>query len=110
MIEAQAIDNLNWNYDGLKEESYLVPTRVVEYFGGSKYTRSQETALKIAASMLKHTWICEYGISFIRLNKRWNQVVAEAMEHARKEIEYLNEHGHGGYDYEISKLQQLLAS
>ena len=52
VTHAQAIENIYWEYDNKyayyfnSANDKLVPTRVVEYWGDCKYTRSPEMAYK----------------------------------------------------------------
>lgn len=107
VTHAMAIDNIYWSHIDGDHYPKLVPTRVVEYWGGKKYTRNEETALKVANAMLKHTYICEYGINTIVFNKTWKHIVEDAKEYAVKEIEYLK-NNHTKETYAIQKLQKII--
>lgn len=110
VIETIAVENLWWDYEGLRTREDVVPTRLIEYYGDCKYTRDETTALKIAASMFRRTPMCEYGIKFIRCNKFWRNIVKEGKEHAAKELAYLQEHKRDDrWVYAISTLQNILA-
>jgi hypothetical protein len=109
VTEASAIDNLHWDNKTMSWSKEIVPTRVLEYFGNCKYTRDEATALKIAASMLRRTPICEYGINFIKVNKFWRQIVREGKEHAAKELAFLQQCGNQRFEHEINVLQNILA-
>ena len=92
VIHAQAIENLYWTFlDGMKTTDHLIPTRIVEMYGKSKYTRNKDIARNIAFSMAERTPILEYGISTIKTNKFWNQIVREAKELAPKEIDAIGQ-------------------
>jgi len=88
VIHAQAIDNLTYSHID-KNNRELVPTRIVEYYGNSKYTRNINMARNIAFSMAKRQPILEYGISEIKINKTWNQIVREAKLLALKKLKQL---------------------
>ena len=56
VTHTQAIENVYWEYDSRyayyinERTNKLVPTRVVEYWGGCRYTRNPETAYKSRSS------------------------------------------------------------
>lgn len=110
VIHAQAIDNLVWSY---VDENFwqnhpreYVPTRIVEYFGGSKHTRNMHIAKKIANYMLQEAMICEYGIVHLRpYDKTWKELVAEAKAYAKLEVQALEEYTD---DYHQISRQNLL--
>lgn len=108
----QAIENVYWEYDNRYacdinyQKNYLVPTRVVEYWGNCKYTRSIEKAQQIAESMLKKIGLVEYGIRTFTYNKTWKHIVEDAKRKAEKEIKYLKENN--GSEWEIERLQKIL--
>ena len=112
VIHAQAIENVYWEYDSRcacytnERTNKLVPTRVVEYWGCCRYTRSPETAYKIAETMLKKIGFVEYGIRTFTYNKTWKHIVEDAKKKAKIEIEYIKKNG--GSDWEISRLQNIL--
>lgn len=109
VIETQAIDNLGWSFITFSSIRELVPTRVVEYYGESKYTHNFDMAMRVAVQMLKHTPICEYGIQIIQCNKTWKQVVKEAKELAPKEIEAINGDSRDNrWEYDLKKLNDIV--
>jgi hypothetical protein len=110
VIHAQAIDNLWWSAINSESQREMVPTRIVEYYGDTKYTRDELKALQIANSMAKNTYILEYGIKTFEINKNWKQIVKEAKEMAPKEIEALKKLPDNRWDYEISILEKIIAS
>jgi len=110
VIHAMTIDNLYWSF--LKDNNTeLVPTRIVGYFGKSKYTRDINKAREIAFNMEKKHPILEYGIRTINVNKTWKQIVREAKELAPKEIEAIrtNFQTDGRWDYDIQKLEEIIS-
>ena len=111
VVYANAIDNLGWSYENGRESTYnLVPTRVIEYFGGSKYTRDQNVAFRIAGRELKSCPYVEYGIQLIKTDKSWRQIVCEAKELAVKELKVLQEKSefNDNYQYDIEQLENAL--
>lgn len=104
----QAIDNIRWSFIEKQSQQLPVPTRVVEMFGKVKYTRSRDTALRVASAILGSLPVCEYGINYININKRWNTVVREAKDLAIKELESIE--GVREWDYEKEQILELLNS
>jgi len=92
----------------MKEEDELVPTRIVEYFGRSKFTRDEKLAKEIASRMTKR-YTPEYGIAEIAINKTWDQIVKEAKELARLELDTLVKRSKWGRDiirlYNMSRIR-----
>lgn len=86
----QAIDNVLWSYARNGRQSRLVPTRVVEMWGGGRFTRSREKALAIAYKWADRLPVCEYGVKIIRYNKKWKDILRDAKKYAKKEHEYIN--------------------
>ena len=101
----QAIDNVYWSaIDG--KQIKLVPTRVVELWGDCKFTRDGDKALSIA-----HKWegslpICEYGVCVITYNKTWEQILKDAQEYAKKEIERIKSWNQENL-WNMDKLQKI---
>lgn len=71
VCEAQCIENLWWWGDVSKPETLfrsdkMNPEAVEEYFGGSKYYQTMETAMERALELYDGTMesygMCEYGI------------------------------------------------
>ena len=104
----QAIDNIRWSFIKMDNQCEPVSTRVVQMFGKQKHTRNRNVALKVASAILRSLPVCEYGISFICINKRWNQVIKDAMELAVEELKIIDEGNK--WDYEKQCLQELLNS
>jgi len=110
VIHAQAIDNLWYSY--LRPHSNnptLVSTRIVEYFGDSKYTRNIDIARQIAFSMAKRQPILEYGIREIKVDKTWSKIVREAKELAPMEIKILKEENYSKNDWHIKRLEEIIS-
>jgi hypothetical protein len=78
VIHTQAIENLHWSYITQNSQEYLVPTRIIEYFGTSKFTRDIRKAVNVAQIMAKNYPILEYGIQIIPCEKTWKQIEREA--------------------------------
>lgn len=103
-----AIDNVYWSairgncYDSGK----LIPTRVVEMWGDCKFTRDEEKALNMAYKWESKLPICEYGVCVITYNKTWKQILKDAQEYAKKEIEAINKYDNGDY-WNMGKLRKM---
>lgn len=99
----QAIDNISWsaidgNWQNRKEtRGRYVPTRIVEMWGDCKFTRDKNIADDIAKRWAESLPICEYGVSTITYNKTWKQILKDAREYARDEIEFITENGKEKY-------------
>lgn len=108
VIYASAIENLYWNPLDSNSYNKLIPTRIVELYGKSKYTYDKNLARDIAFNMARNTYL-EYGISEIVVDKTWRQIVKEAKEFAPLEIEAINNHGNDGrWDYSIAQLKAII--
>jgi len=111
VIHAQAIDNLYWTFlDGMMSVDKPVSTRIVEMYGDSRYTRDINMARNIAFSMEKRHPILEYGVSSIRVNKTWYEIVQEAKKLAPLEIEAINNTKKDDrWDWNIKRLEKIIA-
>lgn len=90
----QGIDNISHSLiDGYWSYNRLVPTRVVEMFGGCKYTINYDMALRIANNWNSSLPICEYGVNVLKYNKTWKHIVEDAKKYAVKELELLRSMG-----------------
>jgi hypothetical protein len=107
VLHMQAVDNLEYSYcinDGVD----YVPTRLVEYYGDTKYTYDYQTALRVASAILRKLPVCEYGIQILNYPYTWKQTVEKAKEYVLKEIEAI-EHRNCSWELkEIPKLKSLL--
>lgn len=94
-----SIDRLYWSYiDGSAREdtehdAKPVPTRVVELWGGCRYTRDAGTALRLAYGWERRLPDCEYGVRVITYNKTWKHILLDAGSYAKKEIGHIAENG-----------------
>ncbi len=110
VIHAQAIENLYWSFITENEVHIIVPTRIIEYFGKSKYTSNYDLVKTIAFSMAKKIPVLEYGIKEIEVDQTWNQIVKEAKELALLEIKAIKEmNPNGTWDWDIKRLEEILA-
>ena len=108
VIHTHAIDNLTWTFIEREYNSKPVPTRIIEYFGKSKYTKNRDEARDIAFNMEENN-CTEYGIKIISVSKTWNQIVQEAKELAPREIEaILENYEDGRFDYDVRRLQEII--
>ena len=112
VTHAQAIENIYREHDNeyayyinCKTE-HFVPTRVVEYWGDTKYTRSVEVAQRVAETKLRDVGFVEYGIRTFTYNKTWKHIVEDAKKKAVVEIQYLKEHNCS--QWKIERLQKIL--
>lgn len=88
----QAIDNLSRDslQDGPEDRCAvdgLLPAKVVEMWGGCKYTRSRRKALEIAHRWAQSLPVCEYGVRIIKCGKTWKKILKDAEQCARKETD-----------------------
>lgn len=108
----QAIDNVTWSaIDGdwrniEEKKGLLVPTRVVEMWGHSRYTRKESVACNIAHKWCNSLLFCEYGITTIPYNKMWWEIILDASDYAKKEIEYIKKSGKEDW-YDMNMLQKI---
>ena len=109
VIHAQAIENLYYSFID-EHNRELVPTRIVEMYGDSRYTRDINMARNIAFSMEKRHSILEYGISSIKVDKTWYQIVQEAKQLAPLEIEAINNAKKDDrWDWNIKRLEKIIS-
>lgn len=107
VIHAQAIENLHWNHVSSSMTSQPVCTRIIEYFGNSKATRNKNVAFYVARKMAE-TQFTEYGICFIKIDKTWKQILAEAKEFALDEIDAINDkNSDGRWNYDLERLVKI---
>lgn len=109
VIHAQGIDNLFWSFVDFKTGYEIVPTRVIEFFGGCKFTRNSEVANQIASNMAKRVYVLEYGVSTIKIDKTWKQIVEEAKEYAKLEIAAIETNNDGRWNYTLEDLRRLVS-
>lgn len=111
----QAIDNVTWSvidgdwYSNEETRGKLVPTRVVEMWGNCKFTRNEGKALSLAHKWASRLPICEYGVNVITYNKTWKQILKDAREYAKKEIEFINNSSgkESMWNYKLPQLQKI---
>lgn len=118
VIHAQAIENVYWEHDNRIayyincRTNMLVPSRVVEFWGNARFTKSEEIAFKVANAMLsnieRNCGICEYGIRVFTYNKTWKHILEDAKNKAKIELDFLK--NNGGSDYSIKKLEHILST
>lgn len=107
---AHAIDNLWWSFIDYNQKKDLVPTRLIEYFGGTRYTRHLEMVQKIAAIMNKNYGYTEYGICTIEDKRTWDQIVRQAKEYAKLEIASIKSISDNRWDHDLVNLEKMLTS
>ena len=110
----QAIDNVSWSIiDGdwqnkKSTRGKCVPTRVVEMWGNCKFTRDEGKALSLAHKWANSLPICEYGVNVITYNKTWKQILKDARDYAKKEIEVIKESNQESmWNYKLPQLQKI---
>ena len=74
-------------------ENEIVPTRAVELWGDSKFTRKESVALHLAHNWASKLPICEYGVNLVKVNKTWKELMKEAIVHAKREIDAIKKAG-----------------
>lgn len=110
VTDAHAIENLYWSFIDFDMKDEYVPTRLVEYFGHTRYTRDFEKAMKVANAIARSLPILEYGIRILPINKTWKQIVKEAKELAVRELEILKnkDDKNGNWKYKIQQLERII--
>lgn len=109
-----AIDNIyysiidkNWCYNNETKNKY-VPTRIVEMFHDSRYTKDESKALELAHKWASSLPICEYGVNTITYNKTWKHILMDAKDYAEKEINFIKENNlEEKWEYDLPKLQKI---
>ena len=116
VIHAMAIDNLYWSLLDEKMHDELIPTRIVEYYGESRYTRDFEKSQKVAFAMANDYFpILEYGIRILQVNKTWKRIVEEAKEMVKLEIEEVKKkqkvenHSKSYWNHRLERLEKVLS-
>jgi hypothetical protein len=94
VIHTQAIENLWWDYTVMETTDHLVSTRIVEYYGHAKPMTNKEAikeALRLENEILNDDFcsVLEYGISIIEIDKAWDEIIQEAKELVKLEIEHI---------------------
>lgn len=87
-------------------ENEIVPTRAVELWGDSKFTRKESIALHLAYNWASKLPICEYGVNLVKVNKTWKELMKEARTHAKREIDAIKKTGTENY-WDMVKLQKI---
>ncbi len=90
VIHTQAIENLYWSHLTKSSNSEPNSARVVEYFY-EQPALTLEEARNIAFEIEKEIMesdhpVLEYGISSIKIDKTWKELVTEAKEIAKLEL------------------------
>lgn len=70
-------------------ENEIVPSRAVELWGDSKFTRKEDVALRLVHRWANRLPICEYGVNIIKVNKTWKDLMKEARTYAKREVEVI---------------------
>ena len=111
VIHAQAIENIYWSHIDRKMRRYPVSTRLVEYFGSTRYTRNLDKVMKVASAMSKDYGTLEYGIQVISVDKTWKRIVHEAKKYAPLEIEAVKKSGNSDswIELQIEKLKRIVS-
>lgn len=104
----QAIDNVYWSAicGNCYDIGTLIPTRVVEMWGDCKFTRDGGKALSIAHKWERSLTVCEYGVCVITYNKTWKQILKEAQEYAKEEIEHIKKWNQENF-WNMDRLQKI---
>lgn len=85
VTEAGAIDNLYWDYGANESKSEYVISRIFEYFSKAEKFQDENQAFLHASKLYKKSYIVEYGIIPIKINKTWLQVLKEARDYLNSE-------------------------
>ena len=114
VIHTQNIENLWWSYLSNREVANMVPTRILEYYGGAEsmtIQEAQEKAKDLYNEIMDDDFcpIVEYGIQIFKTSKTWEQIIKEAKKLAPKEIESLQKKDDSKfYKYEIRMLKNII--
>lgn len=84
----------------------IIPTRIIELWGDSKFTKKENVALHVAHRWAESLKICEYGVNIVRVNKTWNELMKDAVPYAKREMEAIRNHGDEKY-WNLEKLQKI---
>lgn len=111
VIHTQAIENIYWSHFYRDMRRHPVSTRLVEYYGDTRYTRNFDKAMKVASIMSKDYGTLEYGIQVISVDKTWRRIVHEAKKYAPLEIEAVKKSGNSDSwtRYQIEKLKRIIS-
>lgn len=103
VVRTQGIDDLFYNViSGGLPDGKMDPVAIVARFGSSQFTADRNMAYYIARQELSKG-VCEYGIRELISDKSWKQIMKEAKENAKREIEYLREQNQSHkWDYQIA--------
>ena len=103
------VDNAEYMNYSIVEGGYekeIVPTRAVELWGDSKFTRKESIALHLAHNWASKLPICEYGVNLVKVNKTWKELMKDARTHAKREIDVIKKAGTENY-WDMDKLQKI---
>lgn len=109
IIHAQAIENLWWSHLDNKKHGEMIPTRIYERYSNSPPINNLETTYQTVFEMAQSCTILEYGIQMFELDKTWEQIIKEAKEYAKLEIEAIKNNGFDWQAYYIPKLEKIIA-
>lgn len=87
-------------------ENKIIPTRAVELWGDSKFTRRESIALHLAHNWANELLICEYGVNVVEVNKTWKELMKDAKIYARREIDAIKNAGTEEY-WNMELLQKI---
>lgn len=114
VVHLQNIENVyysiidkNWSYNKETKNKY-VPSRIVEMFNDSKYTKDENKAIELAHKWAGSLPICEYGVNTITYNKTWKHILMDAKDYAVKEVNYIMQNNlEDKFKYDLPKLQKI---
>lgn len=84
----------------------VVPSRAIELWVDSKFTRREEIALHLAHRWASKLPICEYGVNLVKVNKTWKELMKDATAYAKREVEVIKKAGAQDY-WDMDKLQKI---
>lgn len=75
VMEMGAFENLYWSHSTEDITDKLIPSRVFEYFKNAKVFFEESDAKVYAEKLYKSSYIVEYGIQTIEINKTWGKLL-----------------------------------
>lgn len=75
VMEMGAFENLYWSHSTQDVTDKLIPSRIFEYFKTAKTFVEEIDARAYSEKLYKSSYIVEYGIQTIEINKTWAKLL-----------------------------------
>lgn len=75
VMEMGAFENLYWSHSSEKLTDDLIPPRIFEHFKTAKTFIDESDARAYSEKLYKSSYIVEYGIQTIEINKTWAKLL-----------------------------------